>query len=393
MPKKIIKQKSGKYTLNVSDGYDSTGKQVVRTKTVQAENPTEAKKLYKKFEMQVQQGEMAYTMNYKLDEYARLWLKEYCEKNLSPKTVQSYRNEIDKRIIPALGAKRLRNVMPIDIINFINDLKTKQKAGRKKTADGLRQKLSPRTVSKTFRVLSSMLQDAVEWQLIEINPCLRVPRPKVPRKKMVLPEEKNMLKIIHAIRNEPYLKKKTLFYMAVATGCRRGELLGLKWSDIDMDSGQINVSRNIQEIDRKLIIKEPKTPGSVRSLIISGSVLDTLKAYHEEQMAEREKLLGIWADEDWVFTQWNGMVMNPSTPTHWWLKFLKEHDLPHLPFHGLRHVSATILIALGVPLKNVSARLGHTDIRTTANIYTDALKSVDRDAAEKMDKFFNTGTD
>ena len=79
--------------------------------------------------------------------------------------------------------------------------------------------------------------------------------------------------------------------------------------------------------------------------------------------------------------------MNPGTSGHWWYHFLKRHQLPPMPFHGLRHVSATILIAQGVPLKNVSARLGHTDIRTTANIYADALESVDRNAAEKMDQY------
>ena len=94
-----------------------------------------------------------------------------------------------------------------------------------------------------------------------------------------------------------------------------------------------------------------------------------------------------WIGEDWIFTQWNGKPIYPTTPSAWFRKFLKRHNLPHMSFHALRHLSATVLIAQGVPLKNVSTRLGHADIRTTANIYSEALQSVDRQAADKMDEF------
>ena len=273
-------------------------------------------------------------------------------------------------------------ITPIDIINFLNDLKSKAKR-----FDGKKEPLSDKVIASCFNVLSSMLTDAAHWQVIDSNPCMKVERPKVQRTKMNIPEEENIASILKALQGEP-LKYKLMIMLAIATGLRRGELMGLQWKDINLDTGVISVNRSVQEFQKQFIIKAPKTAGSVRSLVVSGSVLELLKDYKREQDAERDKIYELWEmKEAWVFTQWNGKPMNPGTSGHWWLNFLKRHQLPHMPFHGLRHISATILIAQGVPLKNVSARLGHTDIRTTANIYADALESVDRNAADKMDQY------
>ena len=94
-----------------------------------------------------------------------------------------------------------------------------------------------------------------------------------------------------------------------------------------------------------------------------------------------------WENENWLFTKWNGKAMYPTTPSKWFREFLKRKGIPHISFNALRHLSATLLISMGVPLKNVSSRLGHADIRTTANIYGQALHSVDRQAADKMDQY------
>ena len=111
-----------------------------------------------------------------------------------------------------------------------------------------------------------------------------------------------------------------------------------------------------------------------------------------EQLETKSNLADKWVDENWVFTQWNGKPMYPTTPSQWFLKFLKRNGLPHMPFHALRHLSATVLIAQGVPLKNVSSRLGHADIRTTANIYSEVLQTVNRQAAAKMEEFLQNNS-
>lgn len=373
MPKKIQKRSNGNYTLTVYDGYDANGKQVVRTKTVQASTLKEARVLYAEFEHHVRSGRVVYAKSYKLQEFAKMWVEEYCRKNLAPKTVESYRNELDKRIIPALGNKKINNITPVDVINFINDMKKSAKRFDKK-----KKPVSDQVILHCFHVLSAMMQDAVEWQIIGTNPCVNVPRPKVKREKMKTPKQDGIMDIINAIQNEENLKKKTMFSLAIATGLRRGELNGLQWTDVDLETGRVDVKRSVQEVNHEIIAKEPKTIGSVRTLFVTGKVLELLNRYHEEEMKMKEELEGLWDPTGWVFTQWNGKVINPGTVTHWWIKFVRKNNLPHIPFHGLRHLSATILIAQGVPLKNVSARLGHADIRTTANIYADALQSVDR---------------
>lgn len=138
---------------------------------------------------------------------------------------------------------------------------------------------------------------------------------------------------------------------------------------------------------RGVFTKCPKNETSVRDIALSDSTVSLLQTYQKEQTMIAAQLGEKWVDEGWVFTQWNGKAMYPDTPSHWFREFLKKYGLPHMRFHALRHLSATVLIAQGVPLKNVSFRMGHADIRTTANMYGDALQSVDRQAASKMDEF------
>ncbi|MEN6386229.1 MAG: site-specific integrase [Veillonellales bacterium] len=126
---------------------------------------------------------------------------------------------------------------------------------------------------------------------------------------------------------------------------------------------------------------------SCRRITLPTSIVVLLKEYKSQQNAVRLELGDKWQDHDRLFTQWNGKPMYTQTPSQWFSKFLKRHNLPHVPFKGLRHTSASLLIAQGVPLKNVSTRLGHTDIRTTANIYSHSLQSVDQQIADSMDTF------
>lgn len=382
MPKKIKRKASGKYLLSVSVGYNSNGKQVVRTKMVDANSDLEARRCYAKFETEVLGGHKVQTRkSLRLSEFADIWLRDYCNKNLSPSTVVGYRNQLRLRIIPELGYKKIDKIMPMDIIRFINIMQEKRNR-----FDHREKSLSDEVISYAFHVLASMLHDAVEWQLIDSNPCDTVPRPKVHHRKIVLPPEKDITAIIRELGEAP-LKYRTLAFLAIATGMRRGEILGLKWTDIDFDKGLLHVERTVQVIERQLVLKEPKTVSSQRTIALPAFLIDLLNEYKAEQDKLKELLLNRWLNQDWIFTTWNGRYMNPSTPSQWLHDFLLEKGLAMISFHALRHLSATILISEGIPLKNVSSRLGHSDIRTTANIYSDALQSVDKDASIKMNQY------
>lgn len=379
MPTKIKKRANGKYLLTVANGYDSNGKQKLLYRTVEVTSDREAEKEYIAFAAEVQRGEIITTQKIKLYDFAKIWFRDYCTVNLAPKTQLSYKNCLNNRIIPAMGQIDIKKLKPLHIINFINDLKTKGKR-----FDGKSGKISDAAIIYAYRVLSSMLKDAVQWQVIPSSPCDRVKPPRVQHKKALVLNEVETAQMIQCLENKP-LKFKAIIILAIATGMRLGEIMGLKWSDIDFDGRILTVIRTNQVVSgRGLITKSPKNESSNRSITLPEDMIALLKQYKLLQRTEKLRLGDKWIDGGWVFTKWNGEPMYPTTPSQWFHKFVIKNKLKVIPFHGLRHTSATLLIAKGIPLKNVSSRLGHSDIRTTGNIYTHALESVDRKVADTM---------
>ncbi|MBB5336135.1 tyrosine recombinase XerC [Pectinatus brassicae] len=383
MPSKIKKRSNGSYLLSVAVGYDDKGKQIVKTKTVKVSSMTKAMQEYNVFAAEVQKGTVAYTGKYKLTDFAKTWYNDYCLKNLAPKTQRSYKNHLNNRIVPALGHIDMIKLRPQHIIQFLEELK---KPGLR--LDGKKGELSGESIMYCFRVLSSMLQDAMQWQIINNNPCNRVKAPTVKRHKYKLLSEEEIKQMLQYL-DEEQLKYRMIVLLAIDSGLRLGELMALKWSDIDMKNNILNVTKSNQALGGKgVFTKSPKNESSVRNLVLSASIMELLKKYSLWQKEQKFMLANKWHDENWLFTKWDGQAMYPTTPSQWFRKFLKRKGLPHMPFHALRHLSATLLISLGIPLKNVSNRLGHADIRTTANIYSEALQSVDEKAANKMDQYF-----
>lgn len=383
MPAKIKKRSHDSYLLSVAVGYDNKGKQIVKTKTVKATSKTKAMQEYNIFAAEVQKGTVAYTGKYKLADFTKTWYEDYCLKNLAPKTQRSYKNHLNNRIIPALGYIDMSKLRPQHIIKFLEELK---KPGLR--LDGKKGLLSDESIMYCFRVLSSMLQDAMQWQIISSNPCSRVKAPIVKRHKYKLLSEEEIKQMLQYL-DEEQLKYRMIVLLAIDSGLRLGELMALKWSDIDMKNNILNVTKSNQALGGKgVFTKSPKNESSVRNLVLSASIMELLKKYSLWQKEQKFMLANKWYDENWLFTKWDGQAMYPTTPSQWFRKFLKRKGLPHMPFHALRHLSATLLISLGIPLKNVSNRLGHADIRTTANIYSEALQSVDEKAANKMDQYF-----
>ena len=390
MPAKIWKRKDGTYMLTVAVGYDAQGKQVLKRKTIQASSQREAERAYVVFAAEVQKGEVAFTGKMKLSEFAQRWFDEHCRKELAPKTQESYRNHLNHRILPGVGHLDISKIRPAHVIQFLGELREK---GTRFDGRECRGKVSEESVRYCFRVLSSMLKSAVQWQIIPSNPCDRVKPPAPARTKVRIMDEASVARMIRALEDEP-MQYRVIVMLAIDTGLRLGELMALKWSDIDMGSAILKVTKANQAVHGKgIITKSPKNESSIRSVTISSNSLLLLEAYRSQQQETKHMLGSLWADEEWLFTKWDGSAMYPTTPSQWFQKFLKRHSLPHMPFHGLRHLSATVWMAQGIPLKNVSSRLGHADIRTTANIYSEALQSIDRQAASTMDEFIQRSKD
>ncbi len=382
MPAKIEKRGADTYLLTVADGYDSHGKQLFKRKRIRASSERAARREYEIFAAEVRNHRVAFTGKCKLTEFARQWFREYCVKELAPKTQRSYKNQLERRILPALGHIDIKNLMPQHIVKFLNELR--ENGTRFDCREG---RISEESIRYCFRVLSSMLQDAVQWQVITSNPCERVKPPSSNHARVRIMDEASLDRMFSVLAEEPF-KYQVIVMLAIDSGLRLGELVGLKWADIEMSRGILHVTKSNQAMHGKgIFTKSPKNETSMRDVALSDYCIELLQKHRAQQMEMRSQLGEKWEDGDWIFTQWNGLPIYPTTPSAWFRKFLKRHGLPHMPFHALRHLSATILISKGVPLKNVSARLGHADIRTTANIYGEALQSVDRQAADKMDEF------
>lgn len=256
-------------------------------------------------------------------------------------------------------------------------------------SDGKPGHIAPQTVKRYTSVLRSMLTMAYKMYYIDddvgLSRRLTFPKESFQEVDMFTIEETKA--ILDAAKTEP-INIRLLIELALFTGMRRGEIVGLKWSDINFDKQCLSVKRSIYKPKgEKSIEKEPKSHSSFRTIAIPNQLCETLKEYKKSQ--EQYSLsLATWQNIDYIFTDDSGSVMNPQTPTKQFSHFLDRHNIRHLKFHCLRHTSATILLSIGCDIKTVSARLGHSSIDTT-NIYIHVLESVDRQAATTFENLCN----
>jgi integrase len=250
--------------------------------------------------------------------------------------------------------------------------------------DGRPGGLSERTILHHHRILSVIFNTAVQWGILKENPVSRVKPPRVPKKKAPSYNEEQTAAMMDALEEEP-LKYQAMVHLALATGLRRGEMMGLEWSDLDFEKGTLEVSRASQYLPRKgVFAKDPKNEESKRLIALPEATLRLLKTYKAEWNKQRLKVGDLWQNSDRLFVTWDGRPAHPDTPSSWFPEFLGRHGLPHLNFHGLRHTSASLLIYQGIDIKAVSSRLGHSRTSTTVDIYAHALRRADEAAADIM---------
>lgn len=342
-----------------------------------------------KFKLEVESGE--YIKPEKMlfrDFVENEWKPKYGSKteNLSPLAYKNYCGHIDKHIMPIFGNKELSEIKTLHIVTFINDL---SKPGARK--DGKGKTLAAGTIQYAHRVLKNILTRATEWQLIKNNPMEGVKKPKAEQTEFDFYDETEAKSVITALYQEP--RRWRLFILgAMIGGCRRGELIGLEWQDVDFDNFTISINKSISLTENsKAIEKGPKSKSSRRTIDMPEWYMNELEIHFREWELEKKKaaIAGEWIGEDrsYVFHAGYGKPFYHSYPTEWWRKFLKRHNLKQIRLHDLRHSSATLLIEAGASMKAIQKRLGHAKHQTTADIYAHVTKKVSRDTAEKFDKF------
>lgn len=377
---------NGSWRVTVQSGLNPDGTQnrfrktikVDSSKTINAQR-REAEKQAAVIVAEIEKKLLINSKKLSIKDLADEYMENYARrKNLEASTQKYYRDLLDGRIIPYMGRLYVQDLTARDINKFYSYLaNTKAKTARSKTG-----KLSGTMQNKYHTMLHSMLAYAVKVGYISVNPADQVEAPKKDTQETQWYEIDESAKLLDVLDNLPSLKWKTFFYMAIYTGCRPGELIGLNWKDINDDKMRIHADA-IHIKGKGTIRKErPKTKSSDRYIVLPKVILDLLNALKIEQGKERLKLGSDWGEPDAVFTTREGKRMNISSPTQKFQKILNENNLSHLTLYGLRHTNATILIANGASVRDVAAHLGHSQTSTTMNIYAHALKSAEKQAAD-----------
>lgn len=284
----------------------------------------------------------------------------------APGTIENYRN-ILRKAESVFGAMKMEDIDFLKVKQYIIDLQSNGKN------DFNGKPLSYNTILKHFIVLHALFENAVENEILQLSPMQNMKRPK-PRKDEVMKEsivytENEIQNIIECLNQEP-LKWKALIMFAIDSGCRRGEIIGLKWEEIDFNTGKVNICRNAQYTSGKgTYVSTPKN-GKSRIICLNEPVLKVLSEWKRKQ-AILHLAQGL-PNNGFCFTQDNGKMMNPQAPTSYLSRFGKKYNLPGIHPHALRHTMATISIVNGADIVSVSKKLGHSNTSITLDVYSHA---------------------
>ena len=249
--------------------------------------------------------------------------------------------------------------------------------------------LSDKTVLEHHRLISTILAQAEKEMIVVYNAAAKAtpPRPKAPKPTYYQPDE--MDDILKALEDEP-LRWKAITYLLIDTGCRRGEVMGLKWDNVELDTGLLIIDHALLYTASKGTYEGETKTGKPRAVMLAPQSLELLNKWHTEQLRLRLLNGDRWVRSDFIFTHDDGTVMNPDSITSWLRKFSERHNLPHIHPHAFRHTAASTMIANGVDLVTAASELGHANATTTANIYAHQIAVAKARAAKVRGGVFST---
>lgn len=247
--------------------------------------------------------------------------------------------------------------------------------------------LSEKTIMEYHRLISIVMAQAEKEMLVQYNPAAKATPPRIPQTSPDYFQSEQMNAILDALDTEP-LKWRAITYLMINTGCRRGEAIGLKWDNINWNTGVITIDRALLYNKQRGVYEGTTKTGRSRALKLAPEVLDLLRQYKSEYLRLRLANGDRWNDTGYVFTQDNGLPMNPCSVTSWLNKFSRAHNLPHIHPHAFRHTAVSMMIADGNDLVTVASDVGHANATTTANIYAHQIAEAKAKAAESRSSVF-----
>jgi len=375
-----IRRRGKKWLVTVELGEDEKG--IRRRKCLTCETEKEAARQEAILRGEVAKGSYVESSKETVSQFLDEWLS-HVSREKRQRTRDAYKTTVEKHLRPALGRIRLADLRPIHIERFI-------------TAQHDRG-LAPATVAKHYWTLHKALDRAVMWGKLATNPADRVERPSLGKSRIRVLSVDEQARVLAAARTAGRRRKKGppeegeppswlygVVLLALATGMRRGELLGLRWADVDLDAGVVGVRDTIEESTAGVELGKTKTDAAVRQIRIPDAAVAFLRE-HKERQDELRDAISTYVDNDLVFALSDGRERRPSTVTASFAHLCEELKIGEAHFHCLRHTHATELLRAGVPVKGVSERLGHSSPSTTLAIYAHVLPDMQADAARRTD--------
>lgn len=318
------------------------------------------------------------------------WLDSWLAgQQLRPTTADGYRSNIDNYLKPHLGEIPLEKLRTKHVAAMVRAIEARTEGRR----------VGPATMHRIRATLRSALSEAVREQRVDVNVAkfVKLPSGQAPRAVVWTPERiaawragapRPKVAVWTPLQTGQFLdavqadRLYALWHLMVFTGLRRGETIGARWVDVDLDAGQLTVTEQLVQVGREVVIGPPKSSSGERVVPLDAATVTVLRAYRAAQQRDRLKWGDAWVQSGRVFTREDGSPLRPDAVSGRFKRLVTAADLPPIRLHDLRHGAATISLAAGADMKTVSTMLGHSTITLTANTYSSVLPEVARAAAE-----------
>lgn len=304
----------------------------------------------------------------KFNESIKEWIEIHTKKKeLAATTLDGYMNIINNHLIPFFKDTEVQKIQPMHMQQYFN----------KKI-----ETLSAKTLGQHYRVIKQYFDYAKSLQIVSNNPCLNIDKPKAKKKKTEVLKPEEVKKLLELIEDKYFYEAAVP--LALVLGLRRGEVLGLRWTDIDFEKNIIHIEQTQQRVRGERIFKDPKNESSDRIIVAPKPLIEVLKKHKREQAKLKLKSKN-WDNKDnLVCTNKKGFPVAPTAMSTSFKNFMIKHGLPPIRFHDLRHTNASLMHRANISFKEAANRLGHSNTKITADLYTHLYKEMDYEAAEKL---------
>lgn len=370
-----VEKRGKKYIMRTVVGYKPNGNPIRKSKTSSAMNKREAIKEMNRWEDELLSGKIKDKKEQTFESFAREeWLLKYAPENIKPRTIERYMELLQQRIFPKIGDRPLSDVKPLELVDIFSAMQNNRSGGL----------LSRKTKNIILSAVKSVYQAALLWRLVPYNPAEGVTLGKVPMQATQKTAPYNEMELVHVFNcmMQETMQNRLFLSLAIITGGRLGEIGALQWKHIDYVSKTVTFEQSLIKLHGEPTQIQASTKTNVIKEIAIPSALLDLLIHYQIQLSSGVSYCKLADKEGFVL----GHLYNPNSLREKFEVFIRKHGIRKIKFHDLRHTSASYLFEEGVSLKEIQSILGHTNINTTASIYTHISQEKQQYAAGKFDK-------